>query len=116
MSTDNKFENKINKLLDESVDNLDQDISRKLQLARYAAIEKAQQKTFWSFIPKPVAAALAVAAVSLTVYFNLSNVGTIDTLASMESDIEMLTANESLDFIEDIEFLEWLAESDIHAS
>ena len=116
MSNENKFEDRVNTLLDQSVDDLDQNISRKLQLARYAAIEKAGKRSAWTLIPKPVAAVFAIVAISLTVFFNVSRMTTMETIASMESDIEMLTANESIDFIEDLEFIEWLAESDINAS
>lgn len=33
----------------------------------------------------------------------------------MEADVEMLTANKSLDLIEDFEFMQWLAESEEYA-
>ena len=116
MNSKDNFEHKINEMLDQSVDELDQDISRKLQQARYAAIEKANTRSLRSFFPKPAMAVFAVAAVSLVVFFNATRVTTIDTLASMETDIELLTANESFDFIEDLEFIEWLAESEQNAS
>lgn len=116
MNKPKEFEDKVKKILDESLDDLTPDITRRLQQARYAALEKTKSKTRWSFYPQAATAIFAVAVISMSMFLNLTDNELNETEFAMESDIEMLTANESLDLLEDLEFIQWLAESEEYAS
>lgn len=117
MNNPDKFEEKAKTLLDESLDDLSPDINRRLQQARYQALEKAKPRSRWSFYPQAISAMLAVAVISATVIFNFNDDKLMQTeLAAMETDIEVLTGNESLDLIEDLEFMQWLVETEEYAS
>jgi hypothetical protein len=116
MSKTENIEQKAKKQLDESLHDLSPDIIRRLQQARYAALEKATQKNIWSAFPQVKYAMIALAIVSVSIFFNIKdNNPDLSTLA-MESDIEMLTSNESLDLLEDLEFMQWLAETEKNVS
>ena len=116
MDNSNKFENDIKVLLDNDSDNLDADISRRLQQARYAALEKVKPRTIWNFYPQALTATFAVAVISagLIFSFNENEIGNMEL--AMESELEMLTANESLDLMDELEFMQWLVESEEYAS
>lgn len=58
MNKPEEFEIKAKSLLDESLDDLDPVISRCLQQAHYAAIEKAKPRSVWSFYPQAISAVL----------------------------------------------------------
>lgn len=115
MNKSDEFEKKAKSLLDEGLDDLDPAITRRLQQARYAALEKAKPRSIWSFYPQAISAMFAVTIISASLYFNYDNNTLNNTELAMEVDIEMLTANESLDLIEDFEFMQWLAESEEYA-
>jgi hypothetical protein len=53
----------------------------------------------------------AIAIVAVTLLYNVNVNDSAQTTLAMESDIEMLTSNESLDLMQDLEFMQWLAES-----
>ncbi len=116
MNKPDKFEKNIKSMLDESTDDLSPEISRRLQQARYAALEKAKPRSIWIFYPQAMTAMFAIAVISLSLLFNFNDSELSNTELAMESDIEMLTANESLDLMEDLEFIQWLVESEEYAS
>lgn len=116
MNNSDKFENKAKRMLDESLDDLSPDITRRLQQARYEALEKAKPSSSWSFYPRAISAVFAVAVISVTLMFSFDENKLNHTELAMEEDIEVLTANESLDLMEDLEFMLWLAESEEYAS
>ena len=116
MNKPENFEEKAKSLLDESLDDLSPDISRRLQQARYAALEKAKPRNLWSFFPQALTAMFVVAVVSASLVFNFNEDTLMNTDLAMETDIEMLTSNEGLELMEDLEFMQWLAESEEYAS
>lgn len=116
MNKSEEFEKKAKAVLDESLDDLSPDICRRLQQARYAALEKAKPRSFWSFYPQAISVMFAVTIISVSLLFNFDENEINNTELAMEADIEMLTANESLDLMEDLEFMQWLAESEEYAS
>lgn len=116
MNKPENFENKAKSLLDESIDGVSPDVARRLQQARYAALEQAKPRAIWSFYPQAIAATLTVALISASLLFNFDDNVLNNTELAMETDIEMLTTNESLDLLEDLEFMQWLAESEEYAS
>lgn len=116
MNKPDEFEKKAKNLLDQGLDDLSPEIDRRLQQARYAALEKAKPRSVWSFYSQALTATFAVAVISVTLLFNFNQDKLNQTELAMESDIEVLTANESLDLMEDLEFMQWLAESEEYAS
>lgn len=116
MNKSDKFEKNVKSMLDESIDDLSPDISRRLQQARYAALEKVKPRSIWTFYPQAMTAMFAIAVISVSLLVNFNDSELSNTELAMESDIEMLTANESLDLMEDLEFMQWLVESEEYAS
>ena len=128
MNKPEEFEKNAKNLLDESLDDLSPEITRRLQQARYEALEKAKPRSSWSFFPQSasdvlsipavpaISAVFAVAIISATLMFSFNENKLNKIELAMEADIEVLTANESLDLLEDLEFMEWLAESEEYAS
>lgn len=116
MNKSDKIEQAAKKQLDESLQELSPEIARRLQYARNSAVEKATQKNIWSAFPQVKYAMFALAVVSVSILFNLKDNDSALTTLVMESDIEMLTSNESLDLIEDLEFMQWLAETEKNVS
>ncbi len=116
MNKPDEFEKKVKSLLDENLDDLTPDINRRLQQARYAALEKAKPRSAWAFYPQALIVIFVIAVLSVTLLFNFNNNNLNQTELAMESDLEILTASESLDLIEDLEFMQWLAESEEYAS
>ncbi len=116
MNEINQFENKVKNHLDNSLDDLSPDITRRLQQARYAALEKAKPRSLWSFFPQAATAVFAVAVIAISLTFNFNQNNSTDTVAEMDNEIEMLTSNDNLELMEDLEFIQWLLESEQHAS
>lgn len=116
MNKPENFEVKAKSLLDESLDDISPDVAHRLQQARYAALEKAKPHSIWSFYPQAIAAMFAIAVISASLFFNFDENVLNNTELAMETDIEMLTTNEGLDLMEDLEFIQWLAESEEYAS
>ena len=116
MNNQEEFEGKAKNLLDQSLDDLSPEITRRLQQARYQALEKAKARSAWSFYPQAISAVFAVAAISVLLLISFDENNLNQTELAMEADIEVLTANESLDLMEDLEFMQWLLESEEHAS
>jgi hypothetical protein len=115
MKKPGNFEQKNKSLLDESVDEISPDITRRLQQARYAALEKAKPRSLWLYYPQAIAATLVVSIISASLLFNFDDNVLNDTEIAMEADIEMLTSSEGLELMEDLEFIQWLAESEEYA-
>ena len=116
MNDPENIEQHAKKVLDESVNDLSPDITRRLQQARYAAIEKAKARSVWSFYPQAITTLFAVAVVSMSLWFSMGEPDMTEIALTMETEIEMLTSNETLELMEDLEFIQWLAESQEYAS
>jgi len=116
MNKSEDFENQAKQLLDQSLAEIHPDVSRRLQQSRFAALEKAKPRSIWLFYPKAATALFAVALVSVSFWFNSQTPDFSDTTLAMESDIEMLTDHDALELIEDLEFMQWLLETEKYAS
>ncbi len=110
------IEKKVKNLLDESLYDLSPEISRRLQQARYQALEKVKPRSNWLFYPQAISAVLAVVIISVALLFSFDEGRLNQTELALATDIEVLTANESLDLMEDLEFTQWLLESEAYAS
>ncbi len=105
---DDKFEDNICRLLDQSVDDLGVDVELKLGRLKYRAMSSTASKKSW----KPIwGGALMTAALLLIVLMNLPQNRQIQFASPNFTELDILTAKESLEFYaEDIEFYEWLSE------
>ncbi len=115
MQDDNKLNQRIRTALDASVDELDPDISRRLRQARHAALETATKPRppFWQ-----PAGAFALASILVLSIFLWPDRDTrqVAPEAAALADLELITTNDSLQLYEDLDFYQWLLESDTHAS
>ncbi|QGY39643.1 hypothetical protein GM415_05770 [Pseudodesulfovibrio cashew] len=112
---DREFLEKARFVLDESVDGLDGVTRAGLARARNAALDtagrgRARRRRQWLAWGTP---AVGLAAALLVGLF-LFNGTTPPTAGEYVTDLDILTSGESLDFYEEMEFLEWLAEEAAH--
>ena len=103
-----KFNNNICRLLDQSVDNLDADTEFKIGRLKYRALSAAVPKRS----RRPILGSVFMAASLLfIVLFNVPQNRQIQMVSPSFTEFDILTAKESLEFYaEDIEFYEWLSE------
>ena len=111
MQDDSKLNNRIRTTLDASVDNLDPDVSRRLQQARHAALETAAKPRMPFWQPAGAFALASILLLSVFVWPDRQNMPEPAALA----DLELITADDSLQLYEDLDFYQWLLESDTHA-
>jgi hypothetical protein len=105
---DDKFEDNICRLLDQSVDDLGADVEFKLGRLKYRAMSSTAAKKSW----RPIwGSAFMTAALLLIVLINLPQNRQTQMASPSFTELDILTAKESLEFYaEDIEFYEWLSE------
>ncbi|VAX11363.1 hypothetical protein MNBD_GAMMA25-1588 [hydrothermal vent metagenome] len=111
MQDDNKLNKQIRATLDVSVDNLDPDISRRLQQARHAVLETTAKPRMPFWQPAGAFALASILLLSVLVWPDRQNMPEPAALA----DLELITADDSLQLYEDLDFYQWLLESDTHA-
>jgi len=113
------LEQRAQALLQASAEQLDGRTRSRLTQARYAAldtIKHRQPNTWYWLVPAGGAAAAAVIAVLLAVDpTRLTDPEMPDVepaIASTVDELEIVTAEDSLEFYRDVEFYAWLAEQD----
>jgi hypothetical protein len=104
-----KFTEAAKQLLDQATDDLDGATLSRLHRARNQALTGAAKRLpfFRRPLPIMITSALTAAALVIFVAFGPSPQETIEK--NLVADLGLLTAEESLDFFEDIEFYEWLS-------
>jgi len=112
MQDDSKLNKRIRTALDASVENLDPSVSRHLQQARHAALETAAKPRMPFWQPAGAFALASILLLSVFVWPDRQNMPEPAALA----DLELITADDSLQLYEDLDFYQWLLESDTHAS
>ncbi len=107
---DTKFLADVKQHLDQSCDALDARTLSRLNSIRHTALEHKQKRLspLWLSFGGMVTATFLVFSLNLT---SLQFPGSATDTAPIE-DIEILTTTESLDFYEEYEFYQWLAEND----
>lgn len=103
-----RFEEKICRVLDHSLNDLDADTEYKLGRLKYRALSSAvsgkSRRPIWG-------SAFMAAALLLIVLFNLPQDRQVQLASPDFTELDILTAKESLEFYaEDIEFYQWLSE------
>ena len=109
------FEKKSKVILDDSLNDISPEVARRLQQARYAALEKAQPRKLWSFFPQAATAVFAVSIISATVFINYNQSDTTENILATGIEMEMLSSSDNFELMEDLEFIEWLAETEEYA-
>jgi hypothetical protein len=114
------FEQRAQTLLRESAEQLDGATSSRLTQARHAALaaaERRQSKTRYWLLPATGVAAAAVIAVALTNHSVRESEHMAATVADAAAidDMEIVTADDSLEFYRDVDFYAWLAVIDEEA-
>ena len=109
-----KFERRTRELFDEEVAGLDAATRSKLNQARQRALAELDRPAFSLVrvpLPQAAVAAIAVAAVSSFLFLRggVSPVEPAVDFASA-SDIEILLAEDDMEFLEELEFYAWLEE------
>jgi hypothetical protein len=104
-----KFTETAKQLLDQAADNLDGATLSRLHRARKQALTGTAKRLpiFRRPLPLTITSALTAAALVVFVAFGPSLQETIEK--NLVADLGLLTAEESLEFFEDIEFYEWLS-------
>jgi hypothetical protein len=114
------FEQRTQALLRESAEQLDGATSSRLTQARHAAlaaVEQRQNKARYWLLPATGVAAATVIAVALTNHLAPETQQMTATVADAVSidDMEIVTADDSLEFYRDVDFYAWLAVIDEEA-
>jgi len=115
--TDKAFVGKVREALDEGSDNLDPSIVRRLNRARFEALEAAEAKGFrsWRWINLRFAGAVVACGLVLTVGLVTYRWHSQPTYFSSVGDIDILSASDGLELYEDLDFYTWLAQERDHA-
>jgi hypothetical protein len=99
------------RLLDQATDDLDTTTLAQLQQARQSALARRESRQSWIFRPLPLAGAcgsvLTAAALAILLVLHPSDQEEIEN--SLVADLGIITAEESVEFFEDIEFYQWLS-------
>ena len=104
-----EFEKHLKQLLDQSIDGLDQQTLANLNQTRHYALNKPLQKKtrrFW----KQWSPIGYIATAAIVAAFWLGNPSVVPTDAM--DDFELLTTEEDLALMEEIEFIAWLMEQE----
>lgn len=101
-------------LLDRATDNLDHATLARLQRARNQALAKKNARPSWLRRPLPLTGALgsALATAALVVFLVLHPSEQEAIEKNLVADLGIFTAEESVEFFEEIEFYEWLSTVD----
>lgn len=110
-----QFIDNVKKALDLDTENLDADVQSKLTRARHKALDAGERKGFnirqWFSVPVAGWATACILVLGLTFVLQQTN----DTLPPLE-DIDLLAAEDNLEFYDGLEFYAWLAEENIDAA
>ncbi len=105
---DQAFVERAKRLLEQGSDALDARTASRLAVIRRQALEAEKPAIPWL---KPVAGLVVTCAAVLVVYFVTRHPVQKEMVADLE-DIELLSASESLEFYDELEFYGWLAEAE----
>ena len=103
---------RVRKHLDHSCDALDGQTLSRLNRIRHGALEKQQKPRNPFLLPFGGLVTACVLVLSVTLMDHQSIPESLPSGASALEDIEILTSAEELDFYENYEFYQWLADND----
>ena len=114
---ENDFLEQVSSALDKSCDSIDGYTQSRLTRIRHQALDRTKQASRWK-VWGPVGAAGLACSMVLVLNFGIQSQAPVsDTLIGDTAieDLDLLTADEGLEFFEDLEFYQWLAENDFSA-
>ena len=110
-----RFIDNVKKALDLGTENLDPGTQAKLTRMRHKALDAEERKGFdirqWFTVPVAGWATACLIVLGLAIYFQQPN----GALLPLE-DIDLLAAEDNLEFYDGLEFYAWLAEENIDAA
>lgn len=110
-----QFIDNVKKALDLGAENLDPGTQSKLTRIRHRALDAGERKGFdirqWFTLPRVGWATACILVLGLTIFVQRPN-GTIPPL----EDIDLLAAEDNLEFYDGLEFYAWLAEENSDAA
>ena len=113
-----RFIDNVKKALDLDAENLDAGTQSKINRIRHKALDAGERKGFdirqWFTLPAVAgwAATACLIVLGLTIYLQEPTNGTTPPL----EDIDLLVAEDNLEFYDGLEFYAWLAEENIDAA
>lgn len=107
IDNDDRLLRDIKKTLDQSNAVLDGDTLARLRQARHQALDAAETRRSPFVLWGPVTAMASVAMLSLSLWLYQAESAPVNMMAGLE-DIELLAANEDIDFYENLDFYLWL--------
>ena len=106
MNDDRSFTSKVRQVLDTGTEELDTDISRRLRLARYQALESYEEKhSYWKPAGGFALATMLLAAIGV---WQFGGTDRGNGMAQTVEDLELIASSDSLQLYEDLEFYQWL--------
>ena len=110
-----QFIDNVKKALDLGAQNLDAGTQSKLTRMRHQALDTGERKGFdirqWFTLPTAGWATACILVLGLVIYMQQPNGAT-----PLLEDIELLAAEDNLEFYDSLEFYAWLAEENIDAA
>ncbi|MFK8014373.1 MAG: DUF3619 family protein [Gammaproteobacteria bacterium] len=114
-TTDANLTRKLARRLDADAESLDPDVVRRLRLARHAALDQLDAPRHQHY-GRWLAGAAGVAVVALLAARLATGPTDVPSFeyasAEVMSDLELLTDEEDLELLEELEFFRWLAAND----
>jgi len=106
MNDDKSFTNSIRQVLDNSTEELNVDISRRLRLARYRALESYEAKhSYWKPAGGFALASMLLVAIGV---WQFSGIEKGNGMVQTMDVLELIASSDSLQLYEDLEFYQWL--------
>lgn len=102
---DDRFEYRLRARLDQGLEDIDPDVTRRLRLARQVALEQGARRFRFGWVP--AAAAVFAGLLMAAIFLRPADDGA--GLPDMASDLEIIAADDSLQFYEELDFYQWLA-------
>lgn len=109
---DRQFESHVRAELEASLENLDPTVTRRLQQARHKALSEVKPVRFPVWQPA-IGFAMATLLILAVVVWPVQEKVILPAPALV--DFELIAADDSLQLFEELDFYEWLAESDLNA-
>ena len=120
MNDDKSFKRHIKQELDNSTEELDSEITRRLRLARYQALEAYQEShSYWKPAGGFALATMLLVAIGVWQFSgkqqDIETINERDTVIAQKTvdlelieNLELIASSDSLQFYQDLEFYQWL--------
>lgn len=105
MKDEKAFTERINQVLNEQVDQLDDETSRRLKQARMQAVELVDHKHKQNWKPVIAFAFSILLGLAIILWPKLDG---FNEISSPIEDLDLLVADDSLQLYEELEFYQWL--------